>query len=164
MEGEGPPFRRRVQRGKAAIGRFCFAKSPLLPPNLPQPPRTSPMSPPFRKWKFVSLFRMAGTWGKFFVALGGETFCRVRLSHPIGKQDAICRDAIHECRNPACRHSVGHKFQTLPTHKTSAKPHFATTLHLPNRQKTSPMSPPFNKSESNHRFQNGGDMGEVRGR
>ena len=94
LEGEGPPFRRRVQRGKAAIGRFCFAKSPLLPPNLPQPPRTSPMSPPFRKWKFVSLFRMAGTWGKFFVALGGETFCRVRLSHPIGKWNVIRYDAL----------------------------------------------------------------------
>ena len=50
-----------------------------------------------------------------------------------------------------------------PTRKPSAKPHTAKTPNLPNRQKTSPMSPPFPKSETNLRFLNGGDMGEVLG-
>ena len=50
-----------------------------------------------------------------------------------------------------------------PAHQPSAKPHSATNSYLPNRQKTSPMSPPFPKSETNLRFLNGGDMGEVLG-
>ena len=147
LEGEGPPFRRRVQRGKAAIGRFCFAKSPLLPPNLPQPPRTSPMSPPFRKWKFVSLFRMAGTWGKFFVALGGEAFCRVRLSRPIGRWDAVGYDT-----------RVRHILQTHSTHKTGAKPHHIKHSHLPSKPKTSPQDPHHQKDKANLRSCNGGGL------
>ena len=50
-----------------------------------------------------------------------------------------------------------------PAYQPCAKPHSAKTSNLPNR-KTSPMSPPFPKSETNLRFLNGGDMGEVRGR
>ena len=54
LEGESPLFRRRGS----------------LPPNLPLSPRTSPHVPPLTKRKFVSLFRVAGTWGKFFCLSG----------------------------------------------------------------------------------------------
>ena len=58
MEGEGTPFRRVS----------------LLPPNLPHPPRTSPMSPPFRKRRFVSLFESGGDMGEVFGGWGGGDF------------------------------------------------------------------------------------------
>ena len=45
-----------------------------LPPNLPLSPRTSPMSPPFLKWKFVSLFENGGDMGEVFCVWGGNVF------------------------------------------------------------------------------------------
>ena len=64
MEGEGPPFRRGF----------------LLPPNLPHPPRTSPISPPFTKRKFVSLLESGGDIGEVFLSFGEVGICcRVRL-------------------------------------------------------------------------------------
>ena len=41
-------------------------------------------------------------------------------------------------------------------HQPGAKPHPATNPYLPKRQKTSPISPPLSKSETNFRFVNGG--------
>ena len=41
-----------------------------LPPNLPHSPRTSPTTPPLTKRRFVSLFVVAGSWGKFFISDG----------------------------------------------------------------------------------------------
>ena len=105
------------------------------------------MSPPFRKWKFVLLFRMAGTWGKFFVALGGEAFCRVRLSRPIGRWDAVGYDT-----------RVRHILQTHPTHKTGAKPHHIKHSHLPSKPKTSPQDPHHQKDKANLRSCNGGGL------
>ena len=61
LEGEGedlggrePPLERRGS----------------LPPNLPHSPRTSPMSPPFRKRRFVSLFVSGGVMGEVFCRFG----------------------------------------------------------------------------------------------
>ena len=41
-----------------------------LPPNLPHSPRTSPTTPPLTKRRFVSIFVVAGSWGKFFISDG----------------------------------------------------------------------------------------------
>ena len=71
MEGESPLFRRGGS----------------LPPNLPHSPRTSPMSPPLRKRKFVSFFVSGGDMGEVFGVWGGRAFCRVRLSRPVGGQN-----------------------------------------------------------------------------
>ena len=53
-----------------------------LPPNLPLSPRTSPISPPFRKRRFDSLFVVAGIWGKFFVFGEVRIFYGERLRAP----------------------------------------------------------------------------------
>ena len=68
MEGEGTPFRRVS----------------LLPPNLPHPPRTSPISPPLRKRKFVSFFEGGGDMGEVFVGLGGGNYLKGAASHLFG--------------------------------------------------------------------------------
>ena len=89
MEGESPLFRRGGS----------------LPPNLPLSPRTSPMPPPFLKWKFDSLFVVAGIWGKFFVFGEVKFFCSVRLSHSFCGWDTFRRYTLHECRQAESRHS-----------------------------------------------------------
>ncbi len=71
MEAQGDPFRRRSQRGKAAIDGFCKQNPSPYPPNLPDPPRTSPMSPPLTKRKFVSLLESGGDMGEVFCVWGG---------------------------------------------------------------------------------------------
>ena len=53
-----------------------------LPPNLPLSPRTSPMSPPFLKWKFVSLFENGGDMGEVFCVWGGAEFLWGEASRP----------------------------------------------------------------------------------
>ena len=50
-----------------------------LPPNLPLSPRTSPMSPPFRKRRFGSLLESGGVMGEVFVVWEVRICCRVRL-------------------------------------------------------------------------------------
>ena len=50
-----------------------------------------------------------------------------------------------------------------PTHQPGAKPHPATNPHLPNRQKTSPKSPPLSESETTFRFVSGGTGGKFSG-
>ena len=49
-----------------------------------------------------------------------------------------------------------------PARQSGAKPYFQKKF-LPPETKTSPMAPPLLKSETNFRFLNGGDMGEVLG-
>ena len=56
-----------------------------------------------------------------------------------------------------------HTRPTCPTHKTSATAALSKKSPPARNKKTSPMSPPLLKSETNFRFLNGGDMGEVRG-
>ena len=82
MEGESPLFRRGGS----------------LPPNLPLSPRTSPMSPPFLKWKFVSLFENGGVMGEDFCVWGGKVFCRVRLSHSFCEWDTFRRYTRHSSK------------------------------------------------------------------
>ena len=72
-----------------------------LPPNLPLSPRTSPMSPPFWKRRFVSLFVSGGVMGEVFV-FWKVVFCKVRLSRLFCGWEAIRRYALHECRDSAC--------------------------------------------------------------
>ena len=71
LKGEGPPFRRWS----------------LLPPNLPHPPRTSPISPPLRKRKFVSFFEGGGDIGEVFVGLGGGNYLKGAASRLFGERN-----------------------------------------------------------------------------
>ena len=112
MEGESPLFRRGGS----------------LPPNLPLSPRTSPISPPFRKRRFDSLFVVAGIWGKFFVFGEVKLFCRVRLSHSFCGWNLGTRLGYHHRTPLAC--------------KSGAKPYSAKPLHLPIRQKNFPQEHP----------------------
>ncbi len=76
MEGEGTPFRRVS----------------LLPPSLPHPPRTSPISPPFWKRKFVSLFGNGGGMGGGFFVWGrdrGFTECGFALFLWAGRTERL---------------------------------------------------------------------------
>ena len=41
------------------------------PPNLPDPPRTSPTTPPFEKQEFDLLFEWQGRGGSFSFRVGG---------------------------------------------------------------------------------------------
>ena len=106
-----------------------------LPPNLPLSPRTSPMSPPFRKRRFVSLFVSGGVMGEVFV-FWKVFFCKVRLSRLFCGWEAIRRYALHECRTPIA-------------HKSGAKPRHVKNLYLPPEPKTSPESTRPIQSESN---------------
>ena len=83
MEGEEPPF------------RMGF----LLPPNLPHLPRTSPMTPPLRKRRFVSFLESGGVMGEV-LGLVWEVgiFCRVRLSRLIGERARRGVYAFRKCR------------------------------------------------------------------
>ena len=75
----GSPWRRRetpfgegLNAAKPLLTRFCVAKSVTYPPNLPDPPRTSPKDP--RHYASENLFRFCGgggLWGKFLGWLGG---------------------------------------------------------------------------------------------
>ena len=76
MEAQGDPLKDGLNAAKPLLTRFCVAKSVTYPPNLPDPPRTSPMSPPFKKRKFGSLFVSGGDMGEVFVGLGGIDFLK----------------------------------------------------------------------------------------
>ena len=82
LEGEETPFRRWS----------------LLPPNLPHPPRTSPISPPLTKRKFVSFFVSGGDMGEVFVGWGGAVFLKGAASRPICLrcclQDFLCFESL----------------------------------------------------------------------
>ena len=72
MEAQGDPLKGGLNAAKPLLTRFCVAKSVTYPPNLPDPPRTSPKDP--RHYASKSLFRFCGgggLWGKFSVWLGG---------------------------------------------------------------------------------------------
>ena len=68
MEAQGDPFRR---------GRPTLQTS-LTHPELPPCPRLFRSEDLFRFW------RVAGTWGKFLLFLGGANFLQSAASHPIG--------------------------------------------------------------------------------
>ena len=75
-------------------GRPLSEGSPY-PPSLPDPPRTSPKSTRPKQNKSNLCHARAGALGGSF-CLGRELIlCKVRLSHPIGKRDAIRCDALH---------------------------------------------------------------------
>ena len=79
-----------------------------LPPNLPLSPRTSPMSPPFTKRRFVSLFEGGGDMGEVFCVWGGVNLLQRAASRPFcGWGSAVRRYALHECRDSACRRPFG---------------------------------------------------------
>ena len=59
------------------------------PPSLPDPPRTSPISPPLTKRRFVSLVGSGGDMGEVFLLFWEvRTCCSVRLSRPFGRRVA----------------------------------------------------------------------------
>ena len=66
-------------------------------------------------------------------------------------------------RQAESRHSCIASNESPPTHKTSATAARCNKFIPPQTQKTSPMTPPLSKSETNLRFLSGGDMGEVLG-
>ena len=97
-----------LNAAKPLLTRFCVAKSVTYPPNLPDPPRTSLMSPPFTRRSFDSLFENGGDMGEAFLLVGEvRIFCRVRLSHSFCEWNAFRRYALHECRDSACRRPFG---------------------------------------------------------
>ena len=130
MEGESPLFRRGGS----------------LPPNLPLSPRTSPISPPFRKRRFDSLFVVAGIWGKFFVFGEVRIFCRVRLSHSFCGWNLGTRLGYH------------HPERLLPANRVRSR-----TLQSPctsqSDKKTSPKSTRKKQSEPNLRNAKAGALG-----
>ncbi len=130
LEGESPLFRRGGS----------------LPPNLPLSPRTSPMSPPFPKRRFVSFLESGGDMGKVFVFWEVRICCRVRLSRSFCGWDAVRDYTLYKCRTP-------------PAHKSGAKPHSAKPSHLPSKPKTSPKSTRKKQSEPNLRTAWAGALG-----
>ena len=56
------------------------------------------MSRHLRSEKLFRFQRVAGTWGKFFVGLGGADLLQGAASHPVGGWDAFRMYALHECR------------------------------------------------------------------
>ena len=71
--------------------------------------------------------------------------------------------AIHECRDSACRHLCKTYSLTASAPTNRARSRTLQKIKTSPNTKTSPMTPPFSKSETNFRFVNGGVMGEVLG-
>ena len=117
-----------------------------LPPNLPLSPRTSPMSPPLTKRKFVSLFESGGDMGEVFVVLGGMNLLQsaaVALLWRVG-----CIRIINLTREPNAFHpSIGCEAAL-----------FKANL-LPPEIKTSPKSTRPKQSERNFRHAKAGALG-----
>ena len=79
----------KIRRIKKDLGgrRLPLSEGGLLPPNLPHPPRTSPIFPPLRKRKFVSFFEGGGDIGEVFVGLGGGNYLKGAASHLFGERN-----------------------------------------------------------------------------
>ena len=91
LEGEEPPFRRVF----------------LLPPNLPQPPRTSPKSTRLCRAKiWFALFWAGALGGSFLSVWEVEPFCKVRLRACLvgGALSLYCRE------RPMCRSASGESY------------------------------------------------------
>ena len=79
LEGRERPWRRRedsfadvLNAVKPLLTRFCVAKSVTYPPNLPNPPRTSPQTPALYTVKrCFALYGGGCLWGSSFSFLGG---------------------------------------------------------------------------------------------
>ena len=71
--------------------------------------------------------------------------------------------AIHECRDSACRHLCKTYSLTASHPPIGREAAPCKKSKPPKTTKTSPMTPPFSKSKTNFRFENGGVMGEVLG-
>ena len=85
LEAQRTPFRRGVQRGKAATGRFCVAKSPfplqtsLISPNFPA------RQPPGWYEKISCVFGTAvAVQGSFWDLAGGAKALQSAASRTIG--------------------------------------------------------------------------------
>ena len=76
----------------------------------------------------------------------------VRLSHPFYVWGAFGGYPL-----------LGYYIRSLSARQSGAIAALFKNSHLPPKPKTSPKSPPFSKSETNLRFESGGDLGEVRG-
>ena len=65
------------------------------PPNLPDPPLTSPQDPHHDSGEdLFRLFDGGGLVGKFLVWAGGANLLQGAASHPIGKRNVIRYDAL----------------------------------------------------------------------
>ncbi len=109
LGGREPPLERGRQRGKAAIDKILRCKICHLSLQTSLSHRElSHRTPPLQERKFVSLFVTAGFCGKVFLLLGETRIsCRMRLSHLFCERGAIRWDALHECRDSACRRPFG---------------------------------------------------------
>ena len=56
------------------------------------------------------------------------------------------------CASDVRRLRIRHHNKSHPAYQSSAKPHHIKRSHLPPKPKTSPISPPFSKSETNLHF------------
>ena len=80
LEGGRTPFRMCVQRGKAATGRFCVAKSPFPLQTSLTSRELPPSAPAHALQRFVSLCMRRVRLGEVFCRLGRYGFFyRVRL-------------------------------------------------------------------------------------
>ena len=92
MEAQGPLFRRGVPTLQTSL-------------TLPELPCTATA---ILVCENVSRFFGGGCrTGKFFVGLGGRILSRCAASRVIGGRGAFGDDAIHECRDSACRRPFG---------------------------------------------------------
>ena len=138
LEAQRPPFRRGFSTLQASL--------PL--------PELSPRAPAHAVRRFVSLCSGRVFLGEvFWFGREVQILYMVRLrTRFVGKK----RSVIMPCASaeiPSASHS-----QKERDSRTLQK-----ILTSPTNKKTSPMSPPFSKSESKLRLVNGGDMREVRG-
>ena len=109
MEGESPLLKEGGNAAKPLLTRFCVAKSVISPSKPPSLTENFPTEP--RCYRSENLFRFLwrrGFCGKVFLLLGETRIsCRMRLSHLFCERGAIRWDALHECRDSACRRPFG---------------------------------------------------------
>ena len=107
LEGRERPWRRRedsfadvLNAAKPLLTRFCVAKSVTYPPNLPNPPRTSPQTPALYTVKcYFALYGGGCLWGSSFSFLGGIYALKSAAFAPDLRAGCVGREyAFRKCR------------------------------------------------------------------
>ena len=107
-------------------------KGAPYPPNLPDPPRTSPKSTRLCSAKICfALFWKGALGGSFLFWAGGANSLHGAASHPICRQEAFGDYALRKCRDS----------ERIPLTKRARQPHSAKNSYLPNQQKSFPHVP-----------------------
>ena len=107
LEGRERPWRRRedsfadvLNAVKPLLTRFCVAKSVTYPPNLPNPPRTSPQTPALYTVKrCFALYGGGCLWGSSFSFLGGIYALKSAAFAPDLRAGCVGREyAFRKCK------------------------------------------------------------------